>query len=296
MKKIIKVSSVLFSFITIALFLTGCKSQSSQKSDKINVVATTNFYAEPAKAVLGDHGKVEFIVKPGVDPHEFTPKNSDAAIANKATVVVENGLGYDEWMNKLDSNNGNDPKVINVGKLMDKKNGDNEHIWYDPATMSKLADKLAETYGKIQPKHKKEFEKNAADYKNKMKKNQALVKELATKSNHQKVAVSEPVFNYSLEAMGYKVTDPGFANAIEKDVDPSPKDLVKVRDDIKGHKIAFFVENTQTENKTVTDLAELAKKNNVPVVKVTETVPAGTNYFDWMNSQYEQVKKIQDNQ
>lgn len=296
MKKIIKVSSVLFSFITIALFLTGCKSQSSQKSDKINVVTTTNFYAEPAKAVLGNHGKVEFIVKHGVDPHEFTPKNSDAELANKATVVVENGLGYDEWMNKLDSNNGNDPKVINVGKLMDKKNGDNEHIWYDPATMSKLADQLAETYGKIQPKHKKEFEKNAADYKNKMKKNQALVKELATKSNHQKVAVSEPVFNYSLEAMGYKVTDPGFANATEKDVDPSPKDLVKVRDDITNHKIAFFVENTQTENKKVADLVKLAEKNNVPVVKVTETVPDGTNYFDWMNSQYEQVKKIQDNQ
>lgn len=294
MKKIIKVSSILFSFITIALFLTGCKSQSSQKSDKINVVTTTNFYSEPAKAVLGNHGKVEYTVKPGVDPHEFTPKNSDAATVNKATVVIENGLGYDEWMKKLDSNNSNDPKIINVGKLMNKKNGDNEHIWYNPNTMSILADKLAKTYGEIQPNHKKEFEKNATTYKNKMKKNQALVKELAAKSDHQKVAVSEPVFNYSLEAMGYKVTDPDFANAIEKDVDPSPKDLVKVRDEIKHHKIAFFVENTQSKNKTVNDLVELAKKHNVPVVKVTETVPAGTNYFDWMNSQYEQVKKIQD--
>ena len=294
MKRIVKISSILFSFITIALFLTGCKNQDSQKSNKIDVVTTTNFYAEPAKAVLGNHGKVKYIVKPGTNPHDFNPKNSDAVLASKATVVVENGLGYDEWMDKLDSNNGNNLTVINVGKLMNKKNGDNEHIWYDPNTMSKLADKLAATHSKLQPKNKKVFEKNTEAYKNKMKKNQTLVKELATKSKHQNVAVSEPVFNYSLKAMGYKVIDSSFANAIEKDVDPSPKDLVKLRNDIKHHKVAFFVENIQEENKTISGLAELAKKNNVPVVKVTETVPAGTNYFDWMNSQYQQVKKIQD--
>ncbi|WP_429970290.1 metal ABC transporter solute-binding protein, Zn/Mn family [Fructilactobacillus sp. Tb1] len=293
MKKLVKVSGLVLTFITIALFLTGCKSDTHKSSDKINVATTTNFYAEPAKAVLGDHGKVSSLVNSGVNPHEFTPKNSDAKVVNEANVVVENGLGYDEWMSKLYSNHEDDIDVINVGKLMHKQDGDNEHIWYNPATMGKLADKLADTYSKIQPSHKKEFHQNAEAYKAKLKKTQDLAKKLAANSHGQKVDVSEPVFNYSLEAMGYKINDDSFANAIEKDVDPSPKALAKVRDDIKNKRIAFFVENTQEENKTIASLVKLAKENDIPVVKVTETIPANTNYFDWMNSQYEQIEKIQ---
>ncbi|WP_413627826.1 zinc ABC transporter substrate-binding protein [Fructilactobacillus vespulae] len=293
MKKILKISGLILTFTTIALFLTGCKSNSEKHPDKIKVATSTNFYGEPAKAILGDHGTVTSIVNSGTDPHEFTPKNSDAKAVSDANVVVENGLDYDEWMSKLTSNSSDDLDVINVGKVMNKKDGDNEHIWYDPETMDKVADKLVASYSKLQPENKKEFEKNAANYKKEWKKTRDLVTKLSQNGDNKKVDVSEPVFNYSLEAMGYKINNESYANAVEKDVDPSPKALAQVKEDIKGRKIAFFVENTQTKNKTVDSLVKLAEENDVPVVKVTETVPAGTNYFDWMNSQYKQIEKIQ---
>ncbi|MDN5998978.1 MAG: metal ABC transporter substrate-binding protein, partial [Lacticaseibacillus paracasei] len=39
---------------------------------------------------------------------------------------------------------------------------------------------------------------------------------------------------------------------------------------------------------------KLAEQNNVPVLKVTETLPKGKNYRTWMTSQYQQLEKIQD--
>ena len=61
---------------------------------------------------------------------------------------------------------------------------------------------------------------------------------------------------------------------------------------IKNHKIAFFVFNKQVDSKTVNNLVSLARKNNVPVLAVTETLPSGKTYKTWMLSQYQQLYKI----
>ncbi|MFT9287641.1 MAG: metal ABC transporter substrate-binding protein, partial [Liquorilactobacillus nagelii] len=52
-------------------------------------------------------------------------------------------------------------------------------------------------------------------------------------------------------------------------------------------------QNTQATDKTVGNLVKLAKQNNVPVLQVTETMPKGKNYKQWMMSQYQQLEKIQ---
>jgi len=109
----------------------------------------------------------------------------------------------------------------------------------------------------------------------------------------QKVAVSEPVFDYSLAAMGYQVSNTHFAKSIEEGSDPSPKDIKQMQTAIKKHQIAFFVENTQSDSNIVDNMVKLAHQNNVPVLKVTETLPAGQTYKSWMLKQYQQLAKIQ---
>jgi len=120
------------------------------------------------------------------------------------------------------------------------------------------------------------------------------VAKLKQRSDGQKVAVSEPVFDYSLAAMGYKVSNTHFAKSIEEGSDPSPKDIKQMQTAIKKHQIAFFVENTQSDSNIVDNMVKLAHQNNVPVLKVTETLPAGQTYESWMLGQYQQLAKIQD--
>ncbi len=67
-------------------------------------------------------------------------------------IVIANGIGYDGWMNNLVKDSSK-VDYIKVGEdLMDKKNGDNPHLWYNPATMPKLANTIATKLGKTAAK------------------------------------------------------------------------------------------------------------------------------------------------
>ncbi|WP_035166404.1 metal ABC transporter solute-binding protein [Lentilactobacillus curieae] len=289
---------LLAALFSLIFFIAGCSSNggSNAKSGKINVVTTTDFYGEVAKAVVGDKGKVTSIINnPNVDPHDYTPTTKVGTEVAKANVAVANGVGYDGWMNKLVKNN-SDVKYIKVGEsLLNKKDGDNPHLWYKPETMPKLANALAARFGKIQPKNKAYFKKNAQKYINSLKPINEKIDSLnaiAKKSDSKLVYVSEPVFDYALEAAGFKVGNKKFEEDTENDVDQAPSTIKNMQEGIKGKKIAFFVFNKQVDSKTVDNMVSLSKKSGVPVLPVTETLPAGKTYKSWMVSQYSQLEKI----
>lgn len=295
MNKLKKISMFLI-ISSILLIITGCGNKTNNPKKSIDVTTSLNFYGEVAKDVLGNHGSVTSIINsPNVDPHDFEPKSSDARNVSKTNIMVSNGLGYDSWAENLTSNNKN-IKNINVGKLMGKSNGDNPHIWYNIDTMKKLAYELADQFGKLQPQNKKAFEQNAKNYVNRLKPVENKLNSIKKNKINKPVAVSEPVFDYSLNKMGYSIANKNFEEAIEKGNDPAPADIRQLQNDIKNNKIAFFVVNKQVNSKIVTNLANLAKENKLPIVYVTETKPENIdNYIKWMDSQYNQVLKIQKN-
>ncbi|WP_105956760.1 metal ABC transporter solute-binding protein, Zn/Mn family [Apilactobacillus quenuiae] len=292
----LKKISIFLIISSILLLITGCSNKTNNPKRNINVTTSLNFYGEVAKDVLGNHGSVTSIINnPNIDPHDFEPKSSDARNVSKTNVMVSNGLGYDSWAENLTSNN-KDITKVNVGKLMGKNSGDNPHIWYNIDTMKKLAYELANQFGKLQPQNKKAFEQNAKDYVNKLKPVEDKINNIKKSKIDKPVAVSEPVFDYSLDKLGYSIADKSFEEAIEKGNDPAPADIRQLQNDIIHHKLAFFVVNKQVNSKIVTNLANLAKKNKLPIVYVTETKPVNmSNYIKWMDNQYDQVLKIQKN-
>ncbi|MDO4903750.1 MAG: zinc ABC transporter substrate-binding protein [Limosilactobacillus sp.] len=298
MKKFWMGISALVGLLIVIFLLALVPLRSFGTHEKpIRVVTSLNFYGEAAKQVAGKYGQVTSIIdNDSVDPHEYTPSTKDGRNISNANLVIANGLGYDHWLNKLAKSNGaKSVTTITVGTdIAHKKDGDNEHIWYQPDTMKKLTNKLADQYAKMDPDHASYYRSRAKAY---LKSLQKLDQQIATVKQNvqadQSVAVSEPVFDYALANLGYKVSDSHFAKAIEDGNDPSPKDVSELQDAIKGHKIAFFVENSQTDDKVVTNLVKLAKKNNVPVLKVTESKPNDKTYSQWMMSQYQALAKIQ---
>ena len=290
--------AVLLAVLVVALGigLAGCSSKSSSSNGKIKITATTDFYGEVAKKVAGNKGEVTSIItNPNVDPHDYQPSTKVAKETVGSKIVIANGIGYDGWMSKLVKDS-NKVDYIRVGEdLMGKQNGDNPHLWYNPATMPKLANTIAAKLGKIQPKNKAYFKKNAKKYIASLKPVNAKIAQLkkiaATKQNKE-VYVSEPVFDYALQAIGFKVGNPQFENDTEKGVDPSPQTIRTMQNGIKNHKIAFFVFKKQVDSKTVNNLVALAKKNKVPVLPVTETLPANKDYVSWMDSQYSELINI----
>lgn len=297
-KYIIGISSII-GLLVIILGLSFVPWKSMGKSQKpIRVVTGLNFYGEVAQKVAGDHGQViSFIDNASVDPHDYQPNTKQAQQVAKANVVIENGLGYDSWVNKLvkSSSNRNKIKIIDVASLTGKKDGDNEHIWYAPETVEKLANDLATQYGKIDPQHAEDYQRNARKYLASL---QPLNEEIAkvkrqVNPNNNRVAVSEPVFDYALKNAGYQIMDKHFEKAVEDGNDPSPKDIEEIQQAIINHQIAFFVDNSQTSDKVVDNLVKLAHEHDVPVLKVTETKPNGDDYMQWMLKQYQALSRIQ---
>lgn len=295
--RFLHILSGLAVLLTVGLGLAGCgQSSSSKQSDsKITVISSVDFYGEAAKKVLGDKGTVTSVIsKPSIDPHGYQPTSGVAKKVTQADVILYNGIGYDSWMTKLAKNSQDSATVIRVGEdVLGKKTGANPHLWYDTRTMPKLVNYLVEKFSKLQPKNKAYFKKHAQAYLKQLKQVSTRVKQLSQNSNGKLVDVSEPVFDYALKQLGYRENNTGFAESVEKGVDPSPKDIETMQQDIKDHKIAYFVQNAQATDQTVSNLVKLAKKSDVPVLKVTETMPKGKTYVQWMLSQYNQLAKIQ---
>lgn len=290
------ISVALLAIFAVACGSNGAAKQSSSNGSKIQVVASLDFYGEVAKAVGGNKVSVQSIINnPAVDPHDYEPTTKVGKSVASADLVVASGIGYDGWMDKVVKSADKSKNYLRVADdLMNKKEGDNEHIWYDPRTMPKLANTLADKFAKKDPADKATFKANAKKYIASLDNLNTLINKLKSKVNGQLVDVSEPVFGYALDYLGYKVNDDHFSKSTEDGTDYSAKDIHGIETDIKEKKIAFFVNNIQASSKTVNQLVKLAEQNNVPVLKVTETLPKGKNYRTWMTSQYQQLEKIQD--
>ncbi len=192
--------------------------------------------------------------------------------------MIYNGLGYDAWMPRLAADNRAATQVNVAQSIAHKQNGANEHLWYNTQTMSHLASYLERVFSRDQPKNKAIFQANARHYQQSLQPIKRLVNQLKRGSHGQLVNASEPVLDYALTAMGYKINNNHFAQAVQNDTDPSAKDIQQMDRDIKTHKIAFFVLNEQETNEITDGIVKQCHRFGIPVLKVTESKPAGKTY------------------
>lgn len=285
----------LFSLLAVAVvILTGCSksnstSSTTSKNNKISIVTSTNIYADIAKNIVGKYGTAQAIVTGDVDPHDFEPKTSDAKNIQNADIIVANGLNYDSWLDKLAD--ASDKKVVKVGNdIMKLKGNANPHIWYNLNMPIEYTNYLVKRLSKLDKKHASYYKKMGKKYIAKIQNVKAIAAKIDGK-NSKPVFVSEPVFDYALDATGFKIGDKDFENAIEKGTDPTPQVINKMNKDINGKKIAFFVNNTQVDSSTVSSFVNKAKAKNIPVLSVRETMPNGTTYLKWITQNYENLAK-----
>lgn len=293
----------LVALVAGMLSLAGCgvaqnagpsapDSGSKQGAGVIQVVAAESFYAEAVQAVGGSQVQVYSVLKSGsVDPESFEPTTQTARQVAQARLVVYNGLGYDDWMNKLlNASSSSSRLVINVGNgLWGKQTGVNPHIWYDPQTMPKLTVAIEQDLSQLDPTHTKQFQQNANRYLQQLKEFTDQVQRDRSATSIP-VFFSEPVPGYLAQALNMQPIDYAVSLAVEQGIDPAPRDLQQARQDIRSHKIKVFFLNTQTTSPAATTLANDAQQVGIPVVDVTETEPTGKNYVAWMTSQLNQVE------
>ncbi|NGO69223.1 metal ABC transporter solute-binding protein, Zn/Mn family [Streptomyces boncukensis] len=297
--------------LALLTVLAGCGSSSDSGGDKggsatpaassqVSVVASTNVYGDIAQRIGAGRVHVTSIISdPDQDPHSYEASTRNQLALSKAKVVIENGGGFDDFVDRMLKSKSSSPEVINAVSVSGKKapaGGElNEHVWYDFPTVAKLADRIAADLGKADPDHAAAFTKNAAAFKAKLKTLKA--KEARIKRDHggAAVAITEPLPLYMIEASGLANKTPEkFSEAVEEGDDVSPKALHTTLGLFTGKRVEALVYNEQTSGPQTEQAKKASQAAGIPVVPVTETLPKGEHYLGWMTANVDALAKALD--
>jgi zinc/manganese transport system substrate-binding protein len=285
----------------VALLASACSSSpasgsSAPSGGRIVAVGAENEYANVIAQVGGKYVQVSAIMSnPNTDPHTFEASAAVARVVSAAQLVVQNGVGYDTFMNTIESAApSSSRKVIVVQNLLGLPTGTpNPHLWYKPVTMPAVADAVAAGLSAFQPAHAAYFKANAAAFIASLTAWDNAIAAFKAKYPDTPVATTEPVADYMLAAVGADNMTPWALQAdIMNGTDPSAQDVAVQRSLFTDHKVKVFLYNQQVTDSLTESFIALAQANGIPVVGVYETMPVpGYDYQSWMLAEVQDLAK-----
>jgi zinc/manganese transport system substrate-binding protein len=286
-------------FVLVAACVTGCgggAQSATAGGGKIVAVGAENEYANVIEQIGGSYVKVTAIESnPNTDPHTFEASPSVAEAVGAAKLIVENGVGYDTYMEKIESASSNSArKVINVQKLLGlPESTPNPHLWYKATTMPAVGKAIVSDLSALQPAHAAYFQAKATKFDESLKPWYAAIAKFKASYPNTPVATTEPVGDYMLEAAGTKNLTPFSLQAdIMNGTDPAPQNVTLQNGLFFGHKVKVFVHNQQVTDSLTESFVQAAKRAGIPVVGVYETMPTpGYDYQSWMLAEVKALEK-----
>ena len=286
-------------FVLVAACVAGCGGSGQSATaggGKIVAVGAENEYANVIEQIGGYYVKVTAIESnPNTDPHTFEASPSVAEAVGAAKLIVENGVGYDTYMEKIESAAPNSArKVINVQKLLGlPESTPNPHLWYKPTTMPAVGKAIVSDLSALQPAHAAYFQANATKFDESLKQWYAAIAKFKASYPNTPVATTEPVGDYMLEAAGTKNLTPFSLQAdIMNGTDPAPQNVTLQNGLFSGHKVKVFVHNQQVTDSLTESFVQAAKRAGIPVVGVYETMPTpGYDYQSWMLAEVKALER-----
>jgi zinc/manganese transport system substrate-binding protein len=275
------VPKILLFVLAAALTLTAARAE------PVKIVAAENFYGDVAKQLGGANVSVSSILtNPDQDPHLFEASASTARSIADARVVIFNGADYDPWMVKLLSASPRSSReVVEVAALVDKKAGDNPHLWYAPNTMPALAKTLTALLATVDSDHRADYQQRLTRFERTLKPLNEKIAMLRQKYAGVPVTATEPVFGYMAAAIGVNMRNEDFQLAIMNNSEPSPSQIAAFEKDLRARTVNVLLYNNQASEETTKKMQAIARDAGVPVVGISETEPPGTTFQEWMLSQ-----------
>ena len=225
-----------------------------QANAKFKVVTTFTVIQDIAQNVAGNAATVESLTKPGAEIHEYEPTPKDIVKAQSADLILWNGLNLERWFERFFQNVKDKPAVVVTEGIQPLsiyegpyKDAPNPHAWMSPSNALIYIENIKNALVKYDPQNAAVYEKNAADYAQKIKQlDEPLRAKLAQIPEEQRwLVTSEGAFSYL--AKDYNLKE-GYLWPINAEQQGTPQQVRKVID--------------------------LVRKNNIPVVFSESTISA----------------------
>jgi len=289
--------ALAISLAAIPFLATACTSSTQSSSHGvIYAIGTENEYANVLSQIGGVYVHVSSILNnPNTDPHTFEASPQVAEEVSSAELIVQNGVGYDTFMNKIEAATpSSNRKIIVVQNLLGLPNDTpNPHLWYSPKTMPATAKAMASALGALQPAHAAYFDANLARFDSSLEPWFDAIASFKAQFAGTAVATTEPVADYMLQAMGMDNLTPFVFQAdIMNGVDPAPEDVSLEDGFFTKHQVKVFCYNQQVVDALTESIRQTALSAGVPVVGVYETMPTpGYDYQTWMLAELQAIKR-----
>ena len=262
-------------------------------ADRVAVIAAENIYGDVAAQIGGGHVAVTSLISnPSQDPHLFEATPSAVRAIADARIVILNGADYDPWLEKLIKSAPNPQRaVVSAAAVMGRKPGDNPHLWYDPAAMPAFAKAFAAALSRTDPAHVADYETRLQAVLASLKPIDDKVAAMRGRYNGVPVTATEPVFGLMTDAIGLVNRNQSFQLAMMNETEPGAKDVAAFESDLKRRTVKALISNTQVSEAMSKRMIATAQAADVPVVGVTETLPAGRHFQDWVMSELDALDK-----
>ncbi|MDZ4721359.1 MAG: metal ABC transporter substrate-binding protein [Roseiflexaceae bacterium] len=249
---------ITFLFITLASMLMAACGQSAPSATSSNtagqpkrILATFTVIADIAENVAGDAAIVESITKIGTEIHDYEPTPSDIVRAQKADLILNNGLGLERWFEKflgavkdvpaVDVSTGITPIPIAEGPYQNKPN---PHAWMSLTNAKIYVENIRKALVELDPANAATYNANAAAYIAKFQPLEDQLKQQisAVPANQRALVTCEGAFSYFARDAGLKEV---YMWAINADQEGTPEQVKSVIDTVRANKYpVLFCEST----------------------------------------------------
>lgn len=312
--------ALLIPAVAAALALSGCSAPTSAADDgKLMIVASTSVYGDVARQIAGENATITSLIDSSVqDPHSYEASAQDRLAVSKADIVIENGGGYDPFVDTLtDAAADDELDTLDVSEISgllpdddghdddagadddahaeseeehDHVEGFNEHLWYNVEVVGFLALELERSLSGLDPENASDYQANSEAFMRKLDVIRDTAAELKSTLGGTGVAITEPVPLYLLESVGLvNKTPEAFSEAIEEGTDVSPADLDDTIGLFASGEAKLLAYNEQTSGRETEQVKSAAEAASVPVVSFAETLPEGMDYIGWMTGNLDAI-------
>ena len=232
---------------------------------KVPVTATFSILGDLVQQVGGDQVSVSLLVGPNGDAHVYQPTPQDIRTLAQSKLLVSNGLGFEGWLERLDSASGfKGVKVVASQGIQPRHMAEEEeegseheheaeghhhhggldpHAWNDPANVLVYVDNIVRGLSQVDPEHANLYQQNAARYKAQLQKLDADYRARFAQlpAERRRAITSHDAFGYLAQA--YQLTLIG-AQGLSTESEPSAAMIAGLIRQIRDEKIpALFIEN-----------------------------------------------------
>jgi zinc/manganese transport system substrate-binding protein len=275
-----RLRQVFVTVLVVVSLLAACGSEDSGGAGtdteaavggRIAVVTTTTHIADFARQVAGERADVTSLLPANADAHDYEPTPRDVERVADADLVLQHGMGLDEWAAGLINDSGTRAMVVTVtsgittlvpgedehDEDIDEHaeddhhhDGDDPHVWFDVANAKVMVENVRGALIEVDPDGAATYEANTTAYLGQLDELDTWIREqIATiPEDQRKLVTNHDAFGYYVHAYGLEFIG-AIIPSLDAQAQPSARETAQLVDRIREENVkAIFTETSINPN------------------------------------------------